>query len=193
MSEPACHTTTDNQPLQWYALWVFRGLTAPITTYCNDHDIEIYQPVRLVERFTGAGLGYREEPVIPSLLFVKTVPQQLVEIKRISNNRSTAYCLPGTSEPAAISDRDMEIFMLVVKRGAERLEQVDFPIDKGDRVRVTDGIFKGAEGYIRRIHGSRRFVVAIEGVVAVALTHIPRQFLEPATSPAAASGPQKSA
>jgi ribosomal protein L24 len=42
----------------------------------------------------------------------------------------------------------------------------------GDRVVVTDGPFKGAEGHIRRIKKDRRLVVAIAGVVAVATTYI---------------------
>ena len=48
----------------------------------------------------------------------------------------------------------------------------------GVRVRVTEGPFKGAEGYIKRIKGNRRLIVSIEGVVAVATTYIPGCFLE---------------
>lgn len=162
----------------WYALWVYRSLVAPIIAMCDSAEAQTYRPMRLTERFTDGGIEYGEEALVPNLLFVKTTAEHLNEIKRLSKNRGSAYCYPGTYVPAPISDNDMEIFMLVAKKGANRLEQVDFPIDKGDRVRVTDGIFKGAEGYIRRVHGSRRLVVAIEGVVAVAVTHIPRQFLE---------------
>ena len=43
---------------------------------------------------------------------------------------------------------------------------------EGDRVRVTDGPFKGAEGHIRRIRRDRRLVVTIPGIVAVATTYI---------------------
>lgn len=162
----------------WYALWVYRSKVSPIIDLCEGGQAEYYQPMRLSEHYTENGLEYREEAILSNLLFVKTTERHLKEIQLQSNNRGHAYCYPGTNLPAIIADRDMEIFKLVVKKGAQKLEQVDFPIDKGDKVRVIDGIFKGAEGYIRRIHGSRRFVVAIEGVVAVAVTHIPRQFLE---------------
>ena len=46
------------------------------------------------------------------------------------------------------------------------------------RDRVTGGPFKGAEGYIKRIRGNRRLVVALEGIIAVATTYIPGRFLE---------------
>ena len=45
-------------------------------------------------------------------------------------------------------------------------------------MRVTDGLFKGAEGYIARVHGAKRLIVIVEGVAAVALTYIPKNFLE---------------
>ena len=50
------------------------------------------------------------------------------------------------------------------------------------RCRVTEGVFKGAEGYIRRVKGNRRLIVSIEGVVAVATTYTPGCFLEKITT-----------
>ena len=48
----------------------------------------------------------------------------------------------------------------------------------GDRVVVTQGPFKGAEGHIKRIKKDRRLVVTIPGVVAVATAYIPPDFLK---------------
>ena len=171
-------------PIRWYALWVYRGLTGPVVQQCESREIPFYRPMRLVEDFAGEKLAYKEEPVLPSLLFVRTTEGIVKELQRESANRCIPYCELGTRVPAPIADAAMDMFMLVVKKGAANVESVEMPIDKGDRVRVTDGMFKGAEGYIRRVHGSRRFVVAIEGVVAVAVTHIPRQFLERVNPPA---------
>jgi transcription antitermination factor NusG len=56
------------------------------------------------------------------------------------------------------------------------IEAIDYR--SGDKVRVTGGPFKGAEGYIKRIRGNRRLVVALEGIIAVATTYIPGRFLE---------------
>lgn len=49
---------------------------------------------------------------------------------------------------------------------------------RATRSGVTGGPFKGAEGYIKRIRGNRRLVVALEGIIAVATTYIPGRFLE---------------
>ena len=167
----------DRQP-HWYALWVYRSLVSPIITACGRDGVSIYRPMRLAETFTDRGLEYGEEPLVPNLLFVKASCAYVIGLKQLTQNRGRAYCYPGTAIPAPIDDKTMEMFMFVVKCGGRRLEPVTFPIDKGDRVRVTEGLFKGAEGYIRRVHGTKLLVVAIEGVVAVAVSHIPRQWLE---------------
>ena len=140
--------------------------------------MQTYRPMRIAEHFTDAGKTYEEEPLVSNLLFVRADQAYVNDLKRVTKNRASVYCYPSTTVPAVVTDKEMELFMLVVRAGGHRLESVDIPIDKGDKVRVTDGLFKGAEGYIRRVHGTKRLVVAIEGVVAVAVTHIPRQFLE---------------
>ena len=48
----------------------------------------------------------------------------------------------------------------------------------GDRVRVTDGIYKGAEGYIKRIKKDRKLIVSVTGVAVVAVSYIHPDFLE---------------
>lgn len=162
----------------WYAMRVFRGLVSPVVATCVRDGMATYRPMRVAETFTDSGLEYGEEPLVPDLLFVKAPCGYVSGLKRRTQNRGLVYCHPGTNSPAAIRDETMEMFMSVVKCGARRLEPVELPIDRGDRVRVTEGIFKGAEGYVRRVHGTKLLVVAIEGVVAVAVSHIPRQWLE---------------
>lgn len=162
----------------WYALKIYRCLVQPVLDACGQDDVETYRPMRMMEREKDGGLFYQEEPLVPNLLFVRASASYIIRLQRTMRNRAWAYCYPGTTDPAPIADAVMEMFRLVVKAGAKRIEAVDLPLDKGDRVRVIDGMFKGAEGYIRRVHGSKRLVVTIEGVVAVAVTHIPRQFLE---------------
>ena len=86
-----------------------------------------------------------------------------------------------SKKPAVIPDREMELFMQITSADTSDLEYFsDEAIDyrSGDKVRVTGGPFKGAEGYIKRIRGNRRLVVALEGIIAVATTYIPGRFLE---------------
>ena len=48
----------------------------------------------------------------------------------------------------------------------------------GDRVRVTEGQFKGIEGELIRIKGHKRVVIRLQDVAALATVYIPGNFLE---------------
>ena len=91
------------------------------------------------------------------------------------------YRRADSTEPAPIDDREMEMFILVTSaldgREVEYAGQT-FDFKPGERVRVTEGPFKGAEGVIKRIKKDRKLLVSINGIVVVAVSHIPAPFLE---------------
>lgn len=108
------------------------------------------------------------EPAVSSLMFVRVPENYVLELsKRLKNTTPLMpYFDRDTRKPAAISDLEMNVFMLVTSTGDPGLEYLgEEPSDlrSGDRVRVTEGPFKGAEGYIKRIKGNRRLIVSIEG------------------------------
>ena len=77
----------------------------------------------------------------------------------------------------------MELFRIAVEAqdsGLEFLGEDKPEYHQGERVRVIDGPYKGAEGYIRRIKKDRRLLVCISGVAVVATSYIPASFLEKA-------------
>lgn len=83
--------------------------------------------------------------------------------------------------PSPISDREMTVFKIVAESGVEGLDFYDEFVDKftkGDKVRVIDGVFKGAEGHIVRIKKNHRLCVCITGLCAVATGYIPKVFLQ---------------
>ena len=83
--------------------------------------------------------------------------------------------------PAAIPDKEMNIFRLVVSSGDEGLEYFESDtrvFRRGERVRVTGGMFAGAEGQIVRVKGNRRLIVSLTGICAIATSYIPQCFLE---------------
>lgn len=173
-----------NGGARWYALKVFYNRVSPVNDFLRDAGVETYLPMRKSVVVRDGRRIERLEPVIASLLFVRMEERALLELQRTLALRYPlmAYFDRETRKPAPIPDREMAFFMLVSSSGAEGLEYFrgeEQTYCKGDRVRVTGGPFKGAEGYIRRVRGDRRLVVAIEGVVAVATTHIPNCLLEP--------------
>lgn len=171
--------------LHWYAYKIYHNKLRDIKAETEKEGLRCFIPMRVVLRTEAYDASYeeayREEPVIPSLIFIRSSSEYMQKIRRNPASHAGVYCHPGTSDPAVIPDREMEVFIFVTTTGCRSMEAVDPNFVKGDRVRITAGIFKGAEGYITRVHGTKRFVVTIEGIAAIATTFIPKHFIEKCT------------
>ena len=132
---------------------------------------------------------YLRKPMVTSLVFVQASREQIVRLDaelqekyRNGKGRGFVYKTADRQDFAVIPDRQMAAFRLVTESGVSGLSF--FSGDditryrQGDKVRVTEGPLKGAEGYIRRIRKDRRLLVSIDGVVAVATSYIPMSQLE---------------
>ena len=77
---------------------------------------------------------------------------------------------------------EMRSFILVAGNCDEAVlyvEPAELHLVKGQKVRITGGVFEGVIGEFVRIRHDRRVVVNIEGVMAVATTFIPPSLVEP--------------
>lgn len=153
--------------LHWYAAKVKYNRTLPIR-----------------EQLAMARVNHFVPEIIGSLVFLQATDEYLSRFEQDNFSRLWLYRDPLTRKPAPIPDHEMEVFIFVCSAGKQGLTYLgdDKPeYHQGDRVRVTDGPFKGAEGHIKRIKKDRRLVVSISGVAAVATTYIHPQFLETIT------------
>ena len=143
----------------WYAIKVYYNRVQPLIAECKEAGIEFFAPT----------------DIIKSLLFVRCEEAEVVHLATDSHTKAWVYRNTEGTRPAAIPDREMEVFRFVVTAGRDGLELLgdDRPeYHEGDRVVVTGGPFKGAEGHIKRIKRDRRLIVTIKGVVAVATAYI---------------------
>lgn len=171
-------TQKDIESERWYACRIFHNKIEYIKQRLTKDGIRYFIPVRLEQKEQEENFVYKEEPIIPSLIFIRTTETYLHTLKENNQQHISIYTNPGTSKAAIIPDDEMEIFIYVITKGCERLESIYEKLVKGNKVRIIGGLFKGAEGYITRIHGTKRFVVIVKGVAAVATTFIPRCFIE---------------
>ena len=165
----------------WYALKVFYNRVVYLKSLLPA-GIESYVPVHTVEEFDTGRLTYVEKQLIPSLLFVRCSEEWLVSFKHDHNEDFMYYADPETRKPGPIRDDEMRSFILVTSADAGRNVKYfgsDAPeYHTGDRVRVIDGIYKGAEGYIKRIKKDRKLIVSVTGVAVVAVSYIHPSYLE---------------
>ena len=165
----------------WYALKVFYNRVAKIETLLKGRDIESYIPMKSVEQVVAGRKVRRRKPAISSLMFIRCSEAEASDLQKTLMGEVMVYRNRGERLPAAIPDNEMQMFIRVTSiddQGLEYLCETNEKWTTGDRVRVTGGIFQGAEGYIKRIKGNHRLVVAIEGIIAVATSYIPSCFLE---------------
>lgn len=134
-------------------------------------------------------LIYRRVPMVKSLLFVRADENEIAQVSGmlkgpvdLNKPEGFVYRTPDWQGFSVIPERQMTMFQLVTSSGDKGLKF--FSADdishfkRGEKVRVIEGPLKGAEGYIKRVQKNRRLLVGIDGVVAVATSYIPPQFLE---------------
>lgn len=137
------------------------------------------QPIR--EQLIEGRVDFFVPEVIPSLVFVRCTDDYLAQFEQKNFSRLWIYRDLLTSKPSAIPEKEMEVFIFVCSAGKQGLTFLgeDKPeYHQGDLVKVTDGVLKGAEGYIKRIKKDRRLVVSVRGVAAVATAYIHPDLLE---------------
>ncbi len=132
------------EPLRsWYALRVFHNRFVEVSSLVEKSGCEYYVPMKTVERTTGTGRSTVRQPIFPSLLFVRSEKSYVENICKQPKGLVGVYCMPGMKEPAAIPDEEMRMFIFVTTIGSRNLEAVDPALAKGDRVRITGGVFRG--------------------------------------------------
>ena len=87
---------------------------------------------------------------------------------------------------AYVPNKQMEDFIRVIDSSNEQvimLENLGFACKPGEKVRITRGVFEGVEGTLKSIKKHLCVVIPIKNVMAVAITNIPRKFLQKIDDP----------
>lgn len=129
-------------------------------------------------------------PALNNILFVYT---SFAKLETIKNNKTLyeplRYMMHFVmeengvkhSEVIYVPDQSMNDFIRVTSTQNEHVEylrNMDFVYRPGTKVQIVDGVFKGVKGVVKRIKKNMCVVVPVGGIAAVAITSIPRSFLE---------------
>lgn len=132
---------------------------------------------------TRSGISRKLVPAVGNLCFVRWTKTSLDSFIRSFGDASpvTYYWDRTANRPLTIPDKAMEDFIAVASTMDEDLiyiTEISAKLREGQRVKVKDGPFKGVEGKIVRIRKSRRILVELPGMLAVASTYVAPEFLE---------------
>lgn len=122
-------------------------------------------------------------PAISSLCFVHWTKADIdAYIRSFGDVKPVNYYWDRTKNaPLVVPDKAMEDFITVSSSMDEELIYITDicpKLKEGQSVRVKEGPFKGIEGKVVRIKKSRRILVELPGMVAVATTYITPNELE---------------
>jgi transcription antitermination factor NusG len=169
---------------RWFAMRATYGRNLMAQRLLDMEKIESFVPMRKRTVKLGRRIKTDMIPVVRDLIFVLAEREVIQEAKsRISYLHYITRPAEGKNVPVEVPVEQMQQFMAVCNEMDDKSElfsgeEVHFEV--GERVRVTGGAFKGCEGRLVKIEGkrSKRFVVAIEGVIAVAVSGITAENLE---------------
>ncbi len=178
---PIAKTSSAN--LNWYVLRITYSRELALKAYLDSEQIENFIPMRYEYAVRNERKIRKLVPAIHNLVFVRSTRKQLEEIKEVKG-----AVLPirhiidsETRQPITIPDVQMRNFIAVAGNYDQQVIYLDptiINLKRGQRVRITGGIFEGVEGEFVRIKGNRCVVVAIQGVMAVATAFVHPSLIE---------------
>lgn len=168
----------------WYAIRVTYNREMKVKRELDARHIENFLPMKYRIVMRGKRRIKEKIPAIHNLIFAYIDSEKLKELKQTTTLPIRYIMDRETHRPVTIPDRQMKSFIAVSGTLNEQLIYLEpdlSKLQKGDKVRITGGVFAGAEGYFIRLKGDRRVVVCVQGIAAVATTFIHPSLVEKLT------------
>ena len=168
---------------KWHAIRVTYSRELKFQTQLREAGFETFVPMcrkkieRNGKRLTVVG------PAVSNLCVVMTSKEELRTFMNSLGEACPARFMwdKTTREPITVPDKAMEDFIKISLAMSDEtlyLNEISAKLRAGQKVRVKEGPFKGVEGIVVRIKNSRRVMVELPGLFAVATNYIPVDNLE---------------
>ena len=169
--------------MSWYAIRVTYGRELKFKQLLEENGFEVFVPMRRKKIEKNGQKTVVIVPAVSNLCFVNTERHILDEYMQGMGEACPAHYIwdKATRNPIIVSDKAMADFIhisLVMSDDVLYLQDITSKIRQGQKVRVIEGPFKGIEGTVARVKRSRRIVVELPGMLAVATTYVRPQDLE---------------
>ena len=170
----------------WFVLRVTYQREMKAKEVLDSLNIVNFLPTEKVRRRTPQGkMVTVVQPAIHNYLFVYSTKEELDGLKqyKLPYLRYVMKTDSGVRSILTVPDYQMQNFIAIAgneEEQAEFLEVGDLQMAQGDKVRILGGPFAGVEGIYMRTSNtrSRRVVVQVAGLFAVATTTLPLSLVE---------------
>ena len=167
----------------WYALRATYSRELKVQAHLQEKGIRTFVPMMWRRTETNGKQVKKLVPAISSLVFVYWTREGIDSyIRSFGDARPVNYYWDRTTTaPLTVPAKAMENFITIASTLDEDLvflTEVSEKLREGQTVKVKEGPFKGVEGKIVRIRKSRRVLVELPGMLAVASTYVAPEELE---------------
>ena len=161
----------------WYAMRVTYGRELKFQELLKKAGFETFVPMKRKKVEKAGKQVTVVVPAVSNLCFVNTEKPDLDEfINAFGEGCPARYIWDrANNRPALIADKVMRDFITVCTVMADDalyLKDMGEKLRAGRKVRIKEGPFKGVEGVVVRVKRSRRVVVELPGMLAVATTYV---------------------
>jgi transcription antitermination factor NusG len=169
--------------IRWYAIRVSYGRVMKFSTHLQGIGIECFVPMCKKTVKKAEKTETQIVPAVSNLCFVHASRAAIDDIFLSMGDNKTAHYIwdKGTRQPIIVQDKPMQDFMQISRVMSDEilyLKDISDKLRQGQKVRVTDGPFKGVEGTVVRVKRSRRVMVELPGMLAIATTYVDPRNLE---------------
>lgn len=172
-----------NEISLWFAMYAYKR-EMRIQKELEEAGIECFIPMHYILKECNGKKQRILVPAISNLIFVHTTKSILYDFKlKAPYLQYITQKINSRREIITVPNRQMQEFIKIAKKHEEDLiyyKPEEICLAKGDKVRVHGGAFDGVEGVLLKLKGkrSKRVVVEIPGVIAIAATYIEPDLIE---------------
>lgn len=180
--------SSEGVPLSWYALRVSYSRELKVQDKLNELGVKTFVPMMwrrcpVKPGMTTGNPSRRLVPAVGNLCFAYSTRAELEDFIRGYGETSPVhfYWNRTANSPLTVPEKAMNDFIAVSSTLDEELiyiTEITSKLREGQSVKVKEGPFKGIEGKIVRIRKSRRILVELPGMLAVATTYIAPENIE---------------
>lgn len=169
--------------MKWYAIRVTYGRELKFRKLLDEAGFRTFVAMRRKKTVKDGKTVVQTVPAVSNLCFVYSEKPELQLFMHSLGEACPAHFIwdRATGSPIVVPDKAMEDFMqisLVMSDDVLYLKDITDKLREGQKVRVIEGPFKGVEGVVVRVKRSRRVVVELPGMFAIATTYVQPQDLE---------------
>ena len=191
----SCHKASESKDqnalfnqTRWYALRVSYSRALKVQDKLNSLGVKTFVPMMWVNKEINGKRRKELVPAVQNLCFTfwsRNKIREFIDLNGGDTCPAHFYWDRTKHAPMEIPQKAMEDFIRVaseIDKDIVFLPKVADKFREGQKVTILDGPFKGVTGKVVRVRKSRRVLVELPGLLAVATTYIEPSLLKPAES-----------